>query len=172
MKITSLAVSRATSLGTGVDAVRFAITFKTPVGRFHLVFAFVRVDRAIGQILLLGRPRKIIAAGDVKRLAVAQRERFRKGFTITRGEVVLSGTPTQGSTLTASHTGRFDGGPSEFAYQWSRCDATTGACTPIAGATNATYTLGTEDAGQRVKVTVTGRNTVSSLTVESTTVPV
>jgi hypothetical protein len=133
------------------------------------VFAFVRVDRAIGQILLLGRPGKIIAAGDVKRLAVAQRERFRKGFTITRGEVVLTGTAMQNSTLTANHTGRFDGGPSEFAYQWSRCD-TTGACTPIAGATGPTYTLGPEDARHWVKVTVTGRNTVSSLTAEAATV--
>ena len=130
LKVTSLTVSRPTSLGIGVDSLRFGITFKTRLGRFHVAYAFVCVDRAVGQILLLGRPGRIVAAGDVKRLGIAQRDRFRKGFTITRGEVVLAGAPTQGSTLTANHTGRWDGGPAEFTYQWSRCDA-TGACTPI-----------------------------------------
>jgi hypothetical protein len=173
LKIISLAVSRPTTLGIGADAFRFAITFKTRVGRFHLVFAFVRVDRAIGQILLLGRQGKIIAAGDLKRLAAAQRDRFRKAFTITTGQVVLAGTlygetAKRGSTLTANHTGRFDGGPSEYAYQWSRCDP-TGACTPIEGATSATYAPTEADVDRRVKVTVTARNSVSSITVESAT---
>jgi hypothetical protein len=166
LRITSLTVSRPTTLGIGVDSLRFAITFKTRVGRFHVAYAFVRVDRAIGQIVLLGHPGKIIAAGDVKRLAVAQRERFRKGFTITRGEVAVTGTAAQGSTLGADHVGRWDGGPSEFAYQWSRCDS-AGVCTSIPGAVGQTYTVTAEDAGKTLKVTVTGKNSVSTFTAES-----
>lgn len=168
LAVTSLVVSRASSLGVGVDSLRFAITFKTRLGRFHVVLAFVRVDRAVGQILLLGRPGKIIAAGDVKRLGAAQRDRLRAGFTITRGQVPVTGTPTVGSTLQADHRGKglWDGGPSEFSYGWSRCDA-AGACTPIPGAINETYTVTPEDAGQTLKVSVTGRNAVSSLTVDS-----
>jgi hypothetical protein len=169
IKVRSAAVSRPTTLGIGVDSVRWGVTLKTRVGRLHIAFALVRIDRAVGTITLVARPGKIVALGDVKRLGVAQRNRFRTGFTITRGQVVLDGTAMQGSTLTANHTGRFDGGPSEFAYQWSRC-APGGACTPIPGATGPTYTIGAEDARHWMKVTVTGRNTVSSFTAEAGTV--
>ena len=166
LKVNSVAVSRATSLGVGVDSLRWGVTLKTRVGRIHVAFVFVRVDRAVGTILLVARPGKIVALGDVKRLGVAQRDRFRKGFTITRGAPLVTGTATRGSTLSAEHVGRWDGGPSEFAYQWSRCDA-SGACTPIAGATGQAYVVAPEDAGSYLKVNVTAKNSVSALAVDS-----
>ena len=57
---------------------------------------------------------------------------------------------------------KWSGAPSGFAYVWLRCDATGGACAPIAGATANTYVPGGEDSGMTIRVAVTGSNTVSS----------
>jgi hypothetical protein len=166
LRVRSVAVSRVTSLGIGVDSLRWGVTMQTRAGRLHVAFVLVRVDRALGTIVLVGRPGRIVALADVKRLGTAQRNRFRTGFTITRGAPAVTGAATQGSTLTAEHLGRWNGGPSEFAYQWSRCDAAA-ACTPIPGAAGQTYVVAPADAGAFLKVTVTARNTVSTLAVDS-----
>ncbi len=72
---------------------------------------------------------------------------------------VISGTPTQGSVLSAS-TGTWGGSPAPtYGYQWSRC-ATT--CTGIAGATGSTYTVTSADVGTTVTVTVTATNSAGS----------
>lgn len=165
LKVTKVTVSRPTSLGIGVDSLRWGIAFKTRVGRIHVAFAFVRLDRAVGTIILVARPGRMVAVGDMKRLGLAQRNRFRAGFTITdRGGPAVTGLATLGSTLT-SDRGRWNGGPSEVAYQWSRCSA--GTCTPIAGAVGQTYVVTPEDAGSTLKVTVTAKNSVSSASADS-----
>ena len=48
--------------------------------------------------------------------------------------------------------------PITYTYQWERCDADGTNCQVIAGATNPTYTLADADAGQTVRVVVTGTN--------------
>ena len=59
----------------------------------------------------------------------------------------ISGTPTEGETLTASD-GTWDGTRSvTFTYQWQRCDADGSNCVDIAGATNATYDAAAADVG-------------------------
>ncbi|HEU5214449.1 MAG TPA: hypothetical protein VFU30_02790 [Gaiellaceae bacterium] len=69
----------------------------------------------------------------------------------------ISGTAQQGQTLSASKGG-WSNGPTTFAYAWSQCDATGGACTPISGATAATYTAAAGDVGHTLRVTVTATN--------------
>ncbi len=70
----------------------------------------------------------------------------------------LSGTPTDGETLTAD-PGSWDGtGPFEYDYQWQRCDEAGANCVDIPGATGPTYELGDDDAGQTVRVEVTATN--------------
>ena len=61
------------------------------------------------------------------------------------------------STLTAD-TGKWQGEPTEFVYQWRRCNAVTLACTDIAGATEPTYELVAEDSGRRLRVLVVATN--------------
>jgi GH25 family lysozyme M1 (1,4-beta-N-acetylmuramidase) len=72
----------------------------------------------------------------------------------------ISGTVQVGQTLTAS-AGTWNGAPTSYAYQWQRCDA-TGVCTPIAGATAATYLLTPGDIGATLEIVVTATNTVGS----------
>jgi hypothetical protein len=69
----------------------------------------------------------------------------------------ISGTPLVGDTLAESH-GVWSNSPIAYSYQWDDCDATGGACIPIAGATEQTYTLGSGDVGHTVVVEETAAN--------------
>ena len=72
----------------------------------------------------------------------------------------ITGSATQGSTLTIS-TGSWTGAsPITFTYQWLRCDAGGGGCSSIRGAAKQTYTLGSSDAGHTLRALVTATNPV------------
>ncbi len=74
----------------------------------------------------------------------------------------ISGTATQGQTLTAS-PGSWSGYPTPtFSYQWQDCDQSGQNCTPISGATGQSYTLGSADVGSTVAVAVTATNSAGS----------
>ena len=73
----------------------------------------------------------------------------------------ISGSARDGSLLTASH-GSWTGSPTSFAYQWLRCDAQAGNCSPISGATSKTYTVQTGDVGSRLRVQVTAADSSGS----------
>ena len=81
----------------------------------------------------------------------------------------ISGTPVVGQTLTAN-PGTWTGTqPISFSYQWLGCDKNGANCSPISGATNKTYTLRSGDAGRRLRVRVTAKNTAGST--QATSVP-
>ena len=71
---------------------------------------------------------------------------------------VISGTPQSGQTLTSS-TGTWQNSPTSYGYLWSRCNAT---CTPIGGATAASYQPTDSDVGAKLQVTVTASNSGGS----------
>ena len=76
--------------------------------------------------------------------------------TAPTGLPMIAGTAQVGETLTASATGIADAdglAGAVFAWQWIANDGTADA--DIAGATSATYTLTTAEAGQTIKVRVT-----------------
>jgi hypothetical protein len=80
----------------------------------------------------------------------------------------ISGSATQGQTLSAS-PGSWSGYPAPtLAYQWQRCDQTGANCNPIAGATGTTYTLETPDVGSTLTVAVTASNSTGSAQASST----
>jgi hypothetical protein len=85
----------------------------------------------------------------------------------------ISGTPTQGQTLTAL-PGSWDNmtKPTDsYAYQWQRCNSAGSACVDITGATSNSYTLVYDDAGSTIKVRVTATNPYGSVTVPSAKFP-
>jgi hypothetical protein len=72
----------------------------------------------------------------------------------------ISGTATQGQTLTAS-SGSWSGTtPISYAYQWKRCDTSGGNCSDRA--TGQTYTVKKGDVGHRMRVSVTATNSDGS----------
>ncbi|HLY50430.1 MAG TPA: hypothetical protein VKR21_14660 [Solirubrobacteraceae bacterium] len=86
--------------------------------------------------------------------------------TASSPTAVIAGAPTNtapptvfgaavlGGTLTASN-GVWAGLPTPiFSYQWEDCDSTGGNCSPIPGATSASYTLARSDIGLTVRVLV------------------
>jgi len=83
----------------------------------------------------------------------------------------ISGSVAQGQTLSAS-PGTWSGPSPSFVFQWERCGAGGAACTPIAGATGASYTAGSADVGAAfvVAVTATNKNGSSIATSDATSV--
>ena len=82
------------------------------------------------------------------------------------GSVTLSGTATQGQTLTASNTLADADGLGTIGYQWLRGDTT------ISGATANSYTLTASDVGQAISVRASytdGQGTLESKTSTSVT---
>jgi len=78
----------------------------------------------------------------------------------------IVGSAVVGQTLTATQ-GTWTGSGITYAYAWSRCDASGGACAAIGGATQSTYTLVSGDLGKTIRVAVTATNTTGSNTATS-----
>jgi hypothetical protein len=84
---------------------------------------------------------------------------------ILAGAVLIGGTTTQGSTLTASPSG-WQGANISYVFQWQRCDS-SGFCVNVG--TGSTYVTSGVDVGFFLKVTATGSNGGSSATATSST---
>jgi hypothetical protein len=80
----------------------------------------------------------------------------------------ISGTPQEGSTLTANE-GRWTGQPTSFAFSWLRCNRNGGSCSAISGAIRRTYTVQGVDVGDTLRVRVRAPNQDGSM--RATSVP-
>ena len=74
----------------------------------------------------------------------------------------ISGTTTEGSTLTAANGTWVGATPLTFTYAWSRCDDKGNGCAVISGATSSTYVLQHADTGNTIRVSVTGTNSIGN----------
>jgi hypothetical protein len=94
------------------------------------------------------------------------------GVPVSKGQPAVSGTPTQGQTLSAS-SGAWSGTqPIRIAYQWVRCGSDGGApdgsnCAAIANAKSSAYAVTADDLGRRLRVRVTASNSRGTKTVAS-----
>jgi hypothetical protein len=70
----------------------------------------------------------------------------------------ISGTPSQGSTLTAN-IGTWSGdGPIVYSFQWRRCNAAGANCVSLPNAQSQQYRVTANDVGNTLRVVVTARN--------------
>ena len=74
----------------------------------------------------------------------------------------VTGTATVGQQLQAN-AGSWTGNPAPtFTYQWQRCDNSGNNCSPVPGATNATFTITNVDVGSTLNVVVAGTNSAGN----------
>jgi hypothetical protein len=79
----------------------------------------------------------------------------------------IGGRSEAGAMLTGS-PGSWNGtSPMQFRFQWQHCDSFGAGCAPIAGATNATYSVSPDDVGYAVRLAVTAANTAGQATAAS-----
>lgn len=79
----------------------------------------------------------------------------------------ITGTAADTQILTAN-VGTWTGDqPIVFTFQWQRCNASGQNCVSIPSANGQTYTVGSSDVGNTLRVTVTGRNSQGSASVIS-----
>ncbi|HEX5245696.1 MAG TPA: hypothetical protein VFW41_01060 [Gaiellaceae bacterium] len=76
----------------------------------------------------------------------------------------ISGTASQGHTLTASPGSWSGTTPITYTYQWERCDNAGANCANIGGATKSTYTLVLADVNHTLFVNVTAHNSAGTAT--------
>ena len=74
---------------------------------------------------------------------------------------LISGSALVGHTVQSS-TGVWTGVTTTFGYQWSRCNTNGTSCASISGATGQSYGIGTVDAGNALRVSVTATNSTGS----------
>jgi hypothetical protein len=150
------------SLGVGDESILLPVSIRVHGVRFSADAMFLRVDRVLASLTLVGVPRRTIGPGEATGLAGKMAERMRTGLsplsTVAPG---ITGTAAQGQPLTAT-SGTWSNGPTSFAYQWERCDAIGANCAPVAGASGQTYTLTAADAATTIRVSVTATNAVGS----------
>lgn len=82
-------------------------------------------------------------------------------YPVNASSPTISGTPRDGSTLTA-HPGTWTGlAPIGFSYEWEVCGV-SGECSALPGGTETKYKAVSSDVGSTLRVTVTGENSAGS----------
>ena len=163
----AVVVSRPRGVRIGDGAVAIAIRLRTQGLAFQAAIAYLRVDRVLSTIALVGAPGKRVFPADVDRLSQRSAQRIRNGL-VPRLSVppAVTGSPTPGSTLSTS-SGAWIGDQLVFSYQWERCVEPGIECSQIPNATGASYTVTEGDLASSLRATVTARNRLGSTTTAS-----
>jgi hypothetical protein len=153
LKAAAMGTVRFPKIGGGAVIVPIAVT--TTSSRLQLVLTYLQVDRLLVTTSLAGNP---VARADVERLLRVTAGKARTQLGPANVSLpTIAGEARAGAQLTAS-SGSWRNAPIGYAYRWRRCDTTGDACTPLPGATLATYTATAADVGATLRVIVTARN--------------
>lgn len=84
-----------------------------------------------------------------------------------KGHPKISGAAEDGRVLSVGE-GRWKGAtPMSYSYQWEQCESPKAGCTPIAGATEATYRATSKQVRHKLRVLVTAANALGAATLAS-----
>lgn len=78
----------------------------------------------------------------------------------------ISGNAQAGQALNVS-TGSWSGQPTNFSYQWLRCDSFGASCGSISGASSSTYVTASGDVGWTLRASVTASSSAGATTATS-----
>jgi hypothetical protein len=81
----------------------------------------------------------------------------RQAAPVNTSPPTVSGTPEAGQRLTGTR-GQWNGNPTDYNFNWRRCDRNGASCSNISGATGAAYTLTTADVGDTIRFRVEAVN--------------
>jgi hypothetical protein len=163
----AVVVARPRTMRIGDGAASIAIRLRAQGLAFQAAIAYLRVDRVLSTVGLVGAPGKRVFASDVDRVSRLSAERIRGGLVpVVSAPPVVSGIPGPGQTLSTT-PGTWTGDQLAFTYQWERCVEPGTGCAPIPGATSARYTVVDGDLASSLRVTVSGRNRLGSGTTTS-----
>jgi hypothetical protein len=163
----TVVVARPRNARIGDGAVSISIRLRAQGLPFQAAITFLRVDRVLSTISVVGFPARRVYNADVDRLSRRSVERIRGGLVpAVSAPPVVSGTPVPGRTLSAT-AGTWTGDQLAFSYQWERCVEPGTGCAPIPNATASTYTVVNGDLASSLRVIVSGRNRLGSATTTS-----
>ena len=150
----------------GYDAESHVVAISPPgVEPWLLHYGALAGDPNTGRLLSVTRP----AAAST---TVLKEQKAMAAPVNTGAPTLSSSTPAIGTTLSVSGNGTWSNSPLSYAYQWKSCNGAV--CSPIAGATNQSYTPTAATAGYTLVAQVAATNpdglTVAS-TAASSTVP-
>lgn len=146
----------------GESALRLPVTIKTNLGTLHMTIEMTQTDRVLAIVELIPDFNSRLRTTDATTALADVEKHLHDAFAVANSSPpTTTGAAAQGQVVTLDE-GTWTGAPSSFTYAWSHCDATGANCTPIAGATGKTYTVGSADVGFSLRVTVTGTNSVGS----------
>lgn len=159
----NIAIGKIRRAAIGQGAIAIPLRVKARGIAFDFTITFMRFDRVLVDIGLVGVPGSKLVATDVDRVSRIAIERVRAGLLpAIVAPPIVSGVAQVGQGLTASR-GAWTGDQLAFTHQWERCDASGGGCVPVAGATGRSYTVTPGDLTSTLRVSVTGRNRLGQL---------
>jgi len=156
----SVTVSRPRTAPIADGAVSIVVGMRLAGRPLQASLTFVRVDRVLGILALVGMSRQKVYPADAIRLARLGAERMRAGLVPAFVSVpAVTGVPRPGEQLSATR-GAWTGDQLVYSYKWQRCSETGAepSCVDLAGATTATYTVSPVDLTSTLRVVVTAGN--------------
>lgn len=131
----------------------------------------IRIPRAQPRLLSRRSLMLLFAGAALLAIVVPAGLGAQQAVPANTAQPTISGTATQGQTLTAT-AGTWSNDPTSFTYQWVRCPSSGGApdgsdCAAIGGATTTAYVVASGDVGSRLRVRVTATNADGSASAAS-----
>jgi hypothetical protein len=154
-------IDRVRPLGLGAHSFELAATVRAADTSLSFAFAVFNTDRVASFFLGISMPRRPLSFGAVAHMNQLVAARIPAGLTPTNTTPPsISGLPQSGKPLTL-HAGLWTNEPTNFGYQWLRCDANGGACASIGSATAASYVVTDADVGSALRGQVIVSNSSS-----------
>jgi hypothetical protein len=167
----AVTVTRPRTARIGEGAVSIVVGLRAGRTSFQASLTFVRVDRVLTILTLVGAPQRRLYGSDADRVARVAAERMLGGLVPAPGTPpAISGLLQPGQVLSATR-GTWLGDQLTFTFQWQRCSPIEPeiGCVDLSGASSATYVVMRSDLASRLRVVVSARNRFNSQTAPSAT---